>query len=47
MLIKSGRRGDQTHAALDLVGLRTVVVLPAPLGPSRPKTSPGPTSKLT
>src|SRR5579884_2933203 len=39
--------------ATPLVGLRTVhrmrivVVLPAPLGPSRPKTSPGWASKLT
>src|SRR5208283_5837243 len=30
-----------------VVSIRTTVVLPAPLGPSRPKTSPRRTSKLT
>ena len=33
--------------ASSVVSTRTVVVLPAPLGPSRPKTSPGATAKET
>jgi hypothetical protein len=32
---------------VSVVIIRTVVVLPAPLGPSRPSTVPGGTSKLT
>ena len=44
---------EAQHAGLAGVGLFSpssismVVVLPAPLGPSRPKTSPGRTSKVT
>src|SRR5260370_9894475 len=33
--------------AMSVVSIRTMVVLPAPLGPSSPKTSPRRTSKLT
>src|ERR1700722_2127024 len=32
---------------ISVVSIRTIVVLPAPLGPSSPKTSPRRTSKLT
>src|SRR5260370_4457609 len=32
---------------MSVVSIRTIVVLPAPLGPSSPKTSPRRTSKLT
>jgi hypothetical protein len=33
--------------SVSVVIIRTVVVLPAPLGPSKPRTVPGGTAKLT